>query len=793
MASDEIKLKLSADSAHLVRELAKAKASVQSTGKGMESAMNTARLSFDNSVKSLISFRTIAGLVGGLSVAGIVKMADDYTLLDNKLKLVTKSEADLKSVQDGLYQQALRSHSSYAASVDLYSRFARATQSLGVDQANLLRITETLNKAMVVSGATQDEAKSAIIQLSQGMASGVLRGEEFNSIMENGSRIAKMLADYLHTDVGGLRKMAMEGKITSEIMVQAFAASAETIDQEFGKMQPTISQAMTDLQTVFGRLVSDSNKSADGTNSVAQEIKKLAETIDTNRTGIIELFTTIISMSSKAVKAVANIGQSLQGWAAVKRGQLGFFEYATMNAEDLAEWLKKNNNEAALLQSKIDKVREKLNINESKPLRYKYDIEEAKRLRSELDELLETQMALNQAQGKETSKDLPPLKTKPRTKELSTEEKQRIKQGETAIMQLEREKEAVGDLTREEKMRWETTSGQYKDLSEAHKKKLAELSRELDKLDELGKFEKEQEAMTKAINKQNESLASQAETFGMTTTQATLYKMQLEGATSEQLAFAKAMLESVDAQKQVKELYEASRTPEEKHAETLKKLNELLEAGTIDMDLYGRSVAKAAEELEKTKEKGKSEFEELKQAIDGWGKDSAKAIVDFCRTGEKSFGDMIDSMIDDLLQMMVYENLTKPVFGMISGGIGGMGGSSSGGVYGWLESLNMGSWFGMNARGNAFNRGTVIPFANGGVVNRPTLFPMAQGMGIMGEAGPEAVMPLKRGIDGKLGVQGGGSLSIHVPVSLGDASKKQASELKREIERTCKRVTKRWI
>ena len=75
----------------------------------------------------------------------------------------------------------------------------------------------------------------------------------------------------------------------------------------------------------------------------------------------------------------------------------------------------------------------------------------------------------------------------------------------------------------------------------------------------------------------------------------------------------------------VKELYDETRTPEEKHAEALKKLNELLEAGTIDMDLYGRSVAKAADELEKTKDKGKSEFEELKQAIDGWIAQSRRA------------------------------------------------------------------------------------------------------------------------------------------------------------------------
>jgi len=352
-----LRAEMSAGWAQFQSDMHKARDAVKNSGTAMQTSMDKAKKSFD---LTSLSITKLAGAVGGVyMVKQLMTIADTYTLMDNKLKLVTGSASELKYVQEGLYQQSLRSFSSYESSVDLYSRFAKATETLGTSQGELLRITETLNKAMIISGATQEESKNAIIQLSQGMASGVLRGEEFNSIMENGSRISKMLADYLKVDIGQLREMAKEGKITSETMIKAFQASADTIENEFSKMQPTIDQAMTNLKTVFGRLLSDSNKSAEGTKSVANEIMKLADTIEQNKPGIIELFTEIISLAGKAARAIGNIGQSLQGWTAVKRGDLGIGEFATMGPADLKKWLAGNDTEEKRINNQIARLRQK--------------------------------------------------------------------------------------------------------------------------------------------------------------------------------------------------------------------------------------------------------------------------------------------------------------------------------------------------------------------------------------------------------------------------------------------------
>ena len=808
---------LSAGHAEFASDLRKARNAVETNAKGMAKGMEIAKKSFNAGTAGLMSFRVkalAAATVTGMLAKTVLSIADDYTLLDNKLKLVTTSSENLKAVQEGLYQQSLRSHSSYSSSVDLYARFAKATETMGTSQSDLLRITETLNKAMVISGATQQEATNGIIQLSQGMASGVLRGEEFNSIMENGSRIAKMLADYLHTDVGGLRQMATEGKITSEIMVKAFAASAGKIDEEFSKMQPTIQQAMTDLKTVFGRLVSYSDRSAEGTKSIAGEIANLAQTIDQNRSGIVELFTQIISLAARATKAIGNIGQSLQGWAAVKSGRLDFFEFATMNAEELNAWLKKNNTEAARIQNLQERIAKK--AREITDLEFKRDIpfrgnqkyyqrlidnatKEKKRLEDELAELQapKAESHLPKPPTKTTTKTPQPAKKDPATeaiasltrerdligavteeekarweiaqgsyKHFTSQQKEKIillareidslselskqqTEGGQAIDSMIKERDLIRAATEEEKVRWEVEKGAYRNFSEAQKEKLIALAQELDATRSLIEQEEERKANQKSIDAEIEALKLQAETFNMTATEASLYRLALQGATADQLASAEALLGDIDAKEQLKQILEDIKTPHDRYAETVQRLNDLLDRGVLSQEQYGKAMKKAKEDLDSTLKDGEDKFKKLQQTIEGWGRDSADAIVKFARTGEMSFSDMIDSMIDDLLRMMIYQNITSQLFGAISSGLG----SLFGGAASIPATTGPAVWV---AKGNVFQNGNVIPFAKGGIVSRPTIFPMAKGMGLMGEAGPEAVLPLTRTSSGNLGVEATG-------------------------------------
>ena len=121
------------------------------------------------------------------------------------------------------------------------------------------------------------------------------------------------------------------------------------------------------------------------------------------------------------------------------------------------------------------------------------------------------------------------------------------------------------------------------------------------------------------------------------------------------------------------------------------------------------------------------------------------ALVKFVTTGKLNFSDLARSIIADLTRMLVRAAIVKPLFSFLFPGL------ANGGVVDGGEIVK-------NAKGNVFAKNKIVPYAYGGIVKRPTLFPMANGMGLMGEAGPEAIMPLKRGANGKLGVQSSGSV-----------------------------------
>lgn len=243
------------------------------------------------------SFKNLGRLfaAGALAVGArkVIAISDKYTELEGRLKLVTKSTSEFETATSSLYEIARKTRVEYASTVDLYTRFARSTEELNIPQHELLQVTEAINKALIVSGASGESANAALVQLGQGMAAGALRGEELNSVMEQTPRLAQMIAEGLGVSIGKLREMGKEGKLTSGAVVDALLAQADVIEAEFGQMEVTVSQAWTTLSTVFQSVINDSNKSAEGTRSVADAIQGIADTIEENKTEIIDTFVEI--------------------------------------------------------------------------------------------------------------------------------------------------------------------------------------------------------------------------------------------------------------------------------------------------------------------------------------------------------------------------------------------------------------------------------------------------------------------------------------------------------------------
>lgn len=226
------------------------------------------------------SARIVAGLAAslgaGLSVAGLVKASDEAANIAAKLRLATKDSQAFATAQKSVFEIAQRTRTSLLASVDLYARIERSTRAIGLNQATQLQLTETINKAAQISGGGPG-AEAALFQLSQGLASGTLRGEELNSVLEQAPRLAQAIADGMDVPIGKLRQIAQDGKLTSEAVLKALLSQSATIQAEFAKFPPTIASGFTQIRNALVQYLTTSEDAGSAAASLARFLGMVAD------------------------------------------------------------------------------------------------------------------------------------------------------------------------------------------------------------------------------------------------------------------------------------------------------------------------------------------------------------------------------------------------------------------------------------------------------------------------------------------------------------------------------------
>jgi len=236
------------DTARLIQGRRDIDAALNGLNNGMgrlEESVNRTERSVANMDRAMSSLSGVArGLLAALSVQQVASYADAWTTLNNKLANAVRPQEELVDVTTRVFEITQQTRSSLDATATLYARLERGTREYNTSAADLAKLTTIINQGFVVSGATAQEAENAIIQLSQGIASGVLRGEEFNSVSEQGSRLMVALADSLGVGIGQLRAMAAEGKLTTDVVVNGLLSQGDAIGKEFANTVTTISQAM---------------------------------------------------------------------------------------------------------------------------------------------------------------------------------------------------------------------------------------------------------------------------------------------------------------------------------------------------------------------------------------------------------------------------------------------------------------------------------------------------------------------------------------------------------------------
>ncbi|EPY7167545.1 tape measure protein [Klebsiella pneumoniae] len=211
----------------------------------MERGFDGTTRAVNNTERSMSSLSGVAvALSAALSVKQVSEYADAWATVNNKLANSLRANEQLADVTERVFNITQQTRSSLDATASLYARLERATRQYGTSADDLAKLTKIINQGFVVSGATAQEAENAIIQLSQGLASGALRGEEFNSVNEQGNRLIVALADSMGVSIGEMRNMAAQGKLTTDVVVNGLLSQGAVIGKEFANTTTTISQAL---------------------------------------------------------------------------------------------------------------------------------------------------------------------------------------------------------------------------------------------------------------------------------------------------------------------------------------------------------------------------------------------------------------------------------------------------------------------------------------------------------------------------------------------------------------------
>lgn len=256
---------------------------INNTSRSIKGGIDSISTQLESAKQGLLAF---LGVQQGLSGArDIADLADQYGNLRARIANVVGEGKELPAAMEAVHATALRTHADLAETGNLFARMVRIAKESGLATQEAIGyaqgLTQTVNQAVALSGASSEASKAAVTQLVQALQSGALRGDEFNSVMEQSPRLAQALADGLGRTTGELRKMAEQGQLSSQVVTSALEKQAGTIAQEFERLPPTVGRAMQDLHTQFMLYVADTDAANGYSEKAAKAIGVLAQHIGT--------------------------------------------------------------------------------------------------------------------------------------------------------------------------------------------------------------------------------------------------------------------------------------------------------------------------------------------------------------------------------------------------------------------------------------------------------------------------------------------------------------------------------
>ena len=227
------------------------------------------------------SFKNIAlGLGAGFGLNEIARTSDAFSTLNAQLRISTGSAAAATAAYGEVFRIAQSSGQSLQQVATVYRRFSDSAADIGISQREVAEATQIVAQSISISGGSASSAEAALTQFGQALASGTLRGEELNSVLEQAPRLARALADGLGVPVGKLKELAESGAITSQAIVAALRNQRETVEREFTELPLTVGRALTNLDNAFTNTVGSFEQGTGAFRTVAEIIDGLAQNFD---------------------------------------------------------------------------------------------------------------------------------------------------------------------------------------------------------------------------------------------------------------------------------------------------------------------------------------------------------------------------------------------------------------------------------------------------------------------------------------------------------------------------------
>ncbi|HFO2333010.1 TPA: phage tail tape measure protein [Escherichia coli] len=289
-----------------------------------------------NTAKS--SALNMAGAFAGAFATGhLISLADEWNSVNARLKQASQSSDDFQASQRELMAISQRTGTAFSDNASLFARSAASMREYGYSSEEVLKVTEAISTGLKLSGASTAEASSVITQFSQALAQGVLRGEEFNSVNENGDRVIRALAAGMGVARKDLKAMADNGKLTADKVVPALISQLGALRDEYAAMPDTVSSSVTKVENAFMAWVGGANEASGVTKTLSGVLNGIAGNIDTVATAAGALVAVGVAryfgnMASSAGSATAGLITAARNEVALAEAQLRGTQIATARA-----------------------------------------------------------------------------------------------------------------------------------------------------------------------------------------------------------------------------------------------------------------------------------------------------------------------------------------------------------------------------------------------------------------------------------------------------------------------------